>query len=293
MQLLLRSLVILSPCFAIPLSDSGDPPNSTSLVNSPTSSVHPDISVIPTSTSFGIITTDPPVAQLTASATTVTCTTTITVTNRPDISWKAPNQYSDLSAYNITGFPVGQRNLAIVTSIPSTAYDLAQFANGAPQDADNSSSMLQILYPAHSISPRMKPQGGAEFYATPLNITDAQNITLTYSVFFPANFDYVLAGKLPGIYGGHGGCSGGYDASDCFSTRLMWRKGGLGELYLVSRRESRENKGAHINDPTFSMLPKTSKHWLYARTRNPFAIPITVFPSVEVHILGQRVTGLR
>ena len=290
MELLLRYLVILSPCFAIPLSNSNTPQNSTALVNSPTSRVRPDISIPPTPTSFGITTTDPPVLQRTASATTVTCTTTITVTNGPSTSWKAPNQFSDLNAYNITGFPVGQHNLAIVTSIPSAAYDLTQFANDAPEDNDNSTSMLQILYPAHSINPGTKPQGGAEFYATPLNIVHAQNVTLTYSVFFPADFDYVLAGKLPGLYGGHGGCSGGYDATDCFSTRLMWRKGGLGELYLVSRRES---CGAHINHSTLSMLPKTNKRKRYARTRSPCAIPATVFLLVEVHLLGQQVTGLR
>ncbi len=150
--------------------------------------------------------------------------------------------------------------------------------------------MLQILYPAHSINPGTKPQGGAEFYAIPLNITDAQNVTLTYSVFFPADFDYVLAGKLPGLYGGHGGCSGGYDATDCFSTRLMWRKGGLGELYLVSRRE---NDSGYVNGVPPSMLLETSKRRLYARIHNPSAMLITVFPSVEGHILGQQVAGLR
>ena len=47
------------------------------------------------------------------------------------------------------------------------------------------------------------------------------------------DFDWVLAGKLPGLYGGHTACSGGDEALDCFSTRLMWREGGVGELYLV------------------------------------------------------------
>jgi len=64
-------------------------------------------------------------------------------------------------------------------------------------------------------------------------MADAKNVTLTYDVFFPVDFDWVLAGKLPGLYGGREGCSGGDDAQDCFSTRLMWRKDGFGELYLV------------------------------------------------------------
>lgn len=37
---------------------------------------------------------------------------------------------------------------------------------------------------------------------------------------------------MPGLYGGHGGCSGGQQSEDCFSTRLMFRKNGMGELYL-------------------------------------------------------------
>jgi len=98
---------------------------------------------------------------------------------------------------------------------------------------DNSTSVLQLLYPANSINPGNRPIGGAQFYATPLQLTDAHNVTLRYSAFFPADFDWVLAGKLPGLYGGRTGCSGGDDALDCFSTRLMWRKGGVGELYLV------------------------------------------------------------
>ncbi|KAF8352204.1 hypothetical protein F5887DRAFT_873981 [Amanita rubescens] len=241
MQPLLKCLLLsLSlPCLAIPLSDSTQSQSSSSPINSPITTVRP---IFSTPTSFGTTTTDSPIViQLTASPTTAVCTTTVTITSWADVSWKAPNHYSDLSPYNITGFPVGQHNLAVVTSIPSTTFkvdDLAQISNGTDtQDTDNSTSMLQILYPAHSINPGTKPQGGAEFYAIPLNITDAQNVTLTYSVFFPADFDYVLAGKLPGLYGGHGGCSGGYDATDCFSTRLMWRKGGLGELYLYAPRD--------------------------------------------------------
>jgi len=92
---------------------------------------------------------------------------------------------------------------------------------------------MQLFYPEGSINPKNEPQGGAEFYATPLDISDAQSVTLQYSAFFPADFDWVLGGKMPGLYGGRTGCSGGNAALDCFSTRLMWRQGGAGELYLV------------------------------------------------------------
>ncbi|KAF8638868.1 hypothetical protein AX17_001924 [Amanita inopinata Kibby_2008] len=182
--------------------------------------------------------TGPPITVYVAVSSTKTLTvmSTSKTTDTPHSSWAAPSQYTDLEVFNITNFPAGQQNLAVVTSIPATAS--AAYANFSIKDeADDQSSILQILYPAHSINPRRRPQGGAEFYATPLDITDAWNVTLRYSVFFPIDFDWVLAGKLPGIYGGHGGCSGGNAAIDCFSTRLMWRKGGLGELYLYAPKD--------------------------------------------------------
>ena len=89
-----------------------------------------------------------------------------------------------------------------------------------------------------SFIPRIRstPQDGHkvahEFYAKPLDISSANNATLEYKVFFPGDFDWVKGSKLPGLYGGHTRCSGGNPALDCFSTRLMWRAGGAGELYL-------------------------------------------------------------
>ena len=146
--------------------------------------------------------------------------------------WVAPAKMDDLTPFGVTSFPSsGKRNLQIVTEIPVNAW--ANAASDSSTISDNSSSILQLFFPQDSIDPARKPIGGAEFYATPLDISSAQNVSLKYSVFFPANFDFVLAGKMPGLYAGHKGCSGGNAAIDCFSTRLMWRKEGAGELYLV------------------------------------------------------------
>ena len=146
--------------------------------------------------------------------------------------WVAPAKMDDLTPFGITSFPSsGKRNLQIVTEIPVDAW--ADGSNAASTNSDNSTSILQLFFPQNSIDPARKPTGGAEFYASPLDISSAQNVSLKYSVFFPANFDFVLAGKMPGLYAGHKGCSGGNAAVDCFSTRLMWRKEGAGELYLV------------------------------------------------------------
>ena len=141
--------------------------------------------------------------------------------------WVAPPKIKDLTAFNVTSFTSGEKNLQIVNQIPTSA--LADVSN--PQSENVSS--LQISFPQGSIDPANTPVGGAQFYATPLDITKAQNVSLQYSALFPANFDFVLAGKMPGLYGGPTGCSGGNAATNCFSTRLMWRQEGAGELYLV------------------------------------------------------------
>jgi hypothetical protein len=63
--------------------------------------------------------------------------------------------------------------------------------------------------------------GGTGFYADPVDLTQASTVTLSYKVFFPADFDFVMGGKLPGLFGGRPGCSGGDAGTDCFSTRFM------------------------------------------------------------------------
>ena len=176
-------------------------------------------------------------------------------------TWSAPLAMTDLSAFNIKNFASGQRNVRIIANDPpadTTDMALPSLLQGVdtiaqtlsktvatlvsaivsgiipPPPKQASSSFLQLYYPADSIDPAQEPVGGADFYAAPLDLKGAKNVSLEYSVFFPSDFDWVEAGKLPGIYGGHEGCSGGDDATSCFSTRLMWRGDGLGELYLVS-----------------------------------------------------------
>ncbi|KAH9918345.1 uncharacterized protein BXZ73DRAFT_92201 [Epithele typhae] len=164
---------------------------------------------------------------------------------------------TDLASLDIKNFAFGQQNMHIIVSDPISPSiappvdsndDVAQaeFAVALAVDAGlipappapNASALLQLFYPAGSINPGTQPQGGADFYASPLpDVRAARNVTLAYSVFFPADFDWVRGGKLPGLYGGHDGCSGGDAAADCWSTRLMWRADGAGELYLYAPKD--------------------------------------------------------
>ncbi|KAJ7184514.1 hypothetical protein C8R46DRAFT_461965 [Mycena filopes] len=161
--------------------------------------------------------------------------------------WAAPAHMTDLSAFNVSAFPAGQQNLQLVDGIPASASPTSEpdplgirpaTATPSPYIAwSNTTTVLQLRYPAGSSNPAGDPQGGAEIYCTPLDIISALVVTLEYSVFFPWGFNWVKGGKLPGMYGGRMGCSGGDAALDCFSTRLMWRAGGKGELYLYAKKD--------------------------------------------------------
>ncbi|KAF8161096.1 polysaccharide lyase family 14 protein [Crassisporium funariophilum] len=123
----------------------------------------------------------------------------------------------------------GPGNLAFVSD---------PFPNKPPRGASNVVSptgpVLQVTYSEGSFS---HDTGGAQLY-TLWNATDGSNfetMLLTYELAFDAGFDWVKGGKLPGIRGGldSTGCSGGNkaDGLECFSSRLMWRKNGSGEVY--------------------------------------------------------------
>ncbi|EJF62717.1 hypothetical protein DICSQDRAFT_57979 [Dichomitus squalens LYAD-421 SS1] len=150
---------------------------------------------------------------------------------------------TDLSAFNVQNFANGERNMRIIVSDPPIANVASLPSSPATPEPDPIGQTLTeaviaiLFYPANSVNPGQQPAGGADFYAAPLDLSAARNVSLEYSVFFPSDFDWVEAGKLPGMYGGHDGCSGGDDAINCFSTRLMWRGGGLGELYLYAPKD--------------------------------------------------------
>ncbi|KAH6893739.1 alginate lyase [Coprinopsis sp. MPI-PUGE-AT-0042] len=98
---------------------------------------------------------------------------------------------------------------------------------------------LKIHYPKGSYTLNSDPRGGISFYShgpTGFDLTAAKEATFGYSVYFPEGFEFVKGGKLPGFFGGNSNdlaysCSGGRKDVTCFSTRLMWRTNGAGEIY--------------------------------------------------------------
>jgi hypothetical protein len=98
---------------------------------------------------------------------------------------------------------------------------------------------VRVDYPGGSVSPAASrkygsARGGMQVYL-PSRRGPQEQAYLRYWVRFPSGFDFVKGGKLPGLWGGSK-VSGGAtpDGTDGFSTRLMWRRAGAGEVYLYA-----------------------------------------------------------
>jgi hypothetical protein len=142
---------------------------------------------------------------------------------------------------------------------------------------------IDVTYPAGSYKPSATPVGGFGLYTNHRVTTGA---ILKYGVFFPAGFNFVKGGKLPGLYGGKRGCTGGDPAVDCFSTRLMWRDSGKGELYLYANREAQ--------DPAICQMPGNYCNPTYGWSLNTgaFTFKTGEWTNIEEHVTlntpGQR-----
>ncbi|KAI9459086.1 polysaccharide lyase family 14 protein [Russula earlei] len=113
----------------------------------------------------------------------------------------------------------------------------------APGSTSSSTSgpVLQVQYPAGSF--QSNNEGGAQMYAIWNSSGSAfESMLITYEVAFDAGFDWVKGGKLPGLRGGPdpNNCSGGNQANgkNCFSSRVMWRTNGAGEVYAYVPRDN-------------------------------------------------------
>ncbi|KAG8967264.1 hypothetical protein FRC05_002110 [Tulasnella sp. 425] len=165
-------------------------------------------------------------------------------------AWNSPPKFTNLAAFKVKKFAYGQNNIQLVDVSSGDASGSSLDPSDSP--TGDVGTGLQAFFPKGSINPGKRPdgapQGGADFYAVPLDISKSGNVSMSYDVFFPKNFNFVLGGKLPGLYGGRPGCSGGDPAEDCFSTRLMWRTGGAGELYLYAPK-SKQGDGVCETPP--------------------------------------------
>lgn len=107
----------------------------------------------------------------------------------------------------------------------------ANFCTFSDQVVSIAGGVLTVIYPTGSTAPSMGPPYGGAQICEPFSSGPRTSATLTYRVRFPVGFEFVKGGKLPGLYGGTEPFSGGSHNSGGWSTRLMWRAGGAGEIY--------------------------------------------------------------
>lgn len=121
----------------------------------------------------------------------------------------------------------GSSNLAFVPD-PFPNFTFPSDTSGS--SPNNSSPVLQVTYLNGGFG---STKSGSQMESLWNSSTGFQTMLLSYEVAFDVSFPFVKGGKLPGLRGGpQNTCSGG-DLSNgtCFSTRLMWRTNGAGEVY--------------------------------------------------------------
>ncbi|KAF8823747.1 hypothetical protein HHX47_DHR9000532 [Lentinula edodes] len=180
------------------------PPETTSTVTKFVT-VIVTVLLISTSTStVEVVVTDTVTPNIALPATTTVDIVTVTVVPSPSkpTNWTAPAQMADLSALNITNFAGGSQDL-IVNNL--SANSSTEFSNSSA--------------PAEVVTFEVSSDHSSN--------NDSSTVW--------TNATLLMGGKLPGLYGGRQGCSGGDAAVDCFSTRPMWRKDGQGELYVTNK----------------------------------------------------------
>jgi hypothetical protein len=210
----------------------------------PSSQTH--ITVTFTQPAYTVTVTSPPQTTVTTiTARTSEVPTTIlppSETPPSPTEWTLPLQFSSMDdAFSIEHYAFGRENVHL-SSV--NQGDMGTFTDDS---TPGTQTILEITYPRGSYSPSHEPRGGTDFYAVPLfsqtgdsrrnpalvprsddaveTLRAANNVTMSYSVFFPDTFDFVKGGKLPGLYGGHEksvSCASKVSFADYKQRQMQW-----------------------------------------------------------------------
>jgi hypothetical protein len=89
-----------------------------------------------------------------------------------------------------------------------------------------------LLFSLHLPCPSLFPPQSVSRHSCRLPLSRLTSLVME-QLAFSDDFEYILGGKLPGLYGQSPDatttCSGGKREDTCFSARLMWREKGAGE----------------------------------------------------------------
>jgi chitosanase len=119
--------------------------------------------------------------------------------------------------------------------------------------------VLKVNYPKDSFKPSADPIGGIGFYASPKSIfPQTEFVTLVYDLYFDESFDPIKGGKLPGIFIGEPGASGGRHSNNKASARMMWRTGNGDEINAEIYMYISNNQ-----DPSYKNIPGLKENATY------------------------------
>ena len=115
------------------------------------------------------------------------------------------------------------------------------------------SAVLEIDLPKGSLGPRYggPVKGGIAFQWRPSKLEQANAVCLSYSVWFPADFDFKRGGTLPGIYGTG---DAGRDDKPIFAVRYMWRDAGKSELLMTLPTDG-TSRNSTIEPESYKLQP--------------------------------------
>lgn len=155
---------------------------------------------------------------------------------------------TQFSPWNITKTIFGEKNYEILHECNS--FPLSNVPNRLYQFNTLDNFIIKVYYPSGSSSPSKNPVGGVGFYSTPLQIYNATDVTLSYSVKFDKTFDPVLGGKLPGLFinneNNYSGGSGGKHTNNT-SCRIAWRSNFFAEAYVYLPKNIKQSDEYYDN----------------------------------------------
>jgi len=152
------------------------------------------------------------------------------------------------------------KTLKMSTPNDTTTWNIVKVGHGKDNDLHeittfDNQKVIKVIYPKNSYKPSASPIGGIGIYCSPVTtFPSAKNIKLSYQLYFDKTFDPQLGGKLPGIYMGPPGASGGRHSNDNASCRIMWRT--FANQYIKAEMEELNNKKIKIEMPSKDEMKK-------------------------------------
>ena len=131
---------------------------------------------------------------------------------------------AQLGTSNITTLQLGIPPIPF--KLGSTPWNMVMVQDSLGKISKIANDTMELTYPARCGAPKNSKCGseaGMNARASPRAVFPADSITLGYEVFFPKNFEFTRAGKLPGFWIGEPSASGGDWKRNGGSARIMWR----------------------------------------------------------------------